>query len=193
MVNKQLTGLKDFNIVLKDKNNNQVGHLPFVQALNFEFENTKKPIYNFSQEEFQSVAKGKRLVQGVMVLKQSHINYLQEKNKISTEKTSKALEERLTKYSDSTQSYLRGILKEITTTTTETKSTAPNKSILSKALALLEFEKYRIDLAPSNAKTGKIGFYLADVNFTKVRNIQDISEGSGAVYMEFFANWKLEA
>ena len=193
MVNKQLTGLKDFNIVLKDKNNNQVGHLPFVQALNFEFENTKKPIYNFSQEEFQSVAKGKRLVQGVMVLKQSHINYLQEKNKESTEKTSKALEERLTKYSDSTQSYLRGILKEITTTTTETKSTVPNKSILSKALALLEFEKYRIDLAPSNAKTGKIGFYLADVNFTKVRNIQDISEGSGAVYMEFFANWKLEA
>ena len=81
LVNKQLTGLKDFNIVLKDKKNNQVGHLPFVQALNFEFENTKKPIYNFSQEEFQSVAKGKRLVQGVMVLKQSHINYLQETNK----------------------------------------------------------------------------------------------------------------
>ena len=193
MVNKQLTGLKDFNIVLKDKNNSQVGNLPFVQALNFEFENTKKPIYNFSQEEFQSVAKGKRLVQGVMVLKQSHINYLQEKNKISTEKTSKALEERLTKYSDSTQSYLRGILKEITTTTTKTKSTAPNKSILSKALALLEFEQYRIDLAPSNAKTGNIGFYLADVNFTKIRNMQDISEGSGTVYMEFFANWKLEA
>lgn len=193
MVNKQLTGLKDFNIVLKDKNNSKVGHLPFVQALNFEFENTKKPIYNFSQEEFQSVAKGKRLVQGVMVLKQSHINYLQETNKTSTEKTSKALEERLTKYSDSTQSYLRGILKEITTTTTETKSTAPNKSILSKALALLEFEQYRIDLAPSNAKTGNIGFYLADVNFTKIRNMQDISEGSGTVYMEFFANWKLEA
>lgn len=187
MVNKQLSGLKDFNIRLKDSSGKNKGLIPFVQAANFEFENTKRPIYNFSQEEFQSVAKGKRLVQGVLVLKQSHLNYLSEiKTKVT--KNSKGLEERLSKYSEETRAYLTGIIKEIKTN--NTTETAPTKSILEKALKLLDFNDYEIILEPSHLKVGGIGFSLKNVNFTKVKNLQELSE-SGTVYMEFFANWSV--
>lgn len=71
------------NTVLQDENGKQsstteerIKEIALTQTLSYRITENKKPVYGFNQERFQQVIKGKKLLEGAIVIKKSLLNQI---------------------------------------------------------------------------------------------------------------------
>lgn len=191
---KQLVGLSDYQVELT-LNSGEKKIIPFVQGCNMVFSNTKQPIWNFSKEEFQQVARGKKLVEGTIVFKHSQLSFLiksQEKDleDLEANKRTEAYEKRIARYSNAVKPYIEGILESLVDNQYASNSSAETETSLVMALKLLNYgESLSLSLIPANEDTKKYGIILTSVNFTELQNQEEVAKGSGNIVLKFFSNW----
>lgn len=185
-------GLKDFILNIKYSGNNNV--MLLVQTFNNRYTNTKMPIYSFSNEEFEQVAKGKKLVEGLIVIKQIDLNML--KQTFITSSSNNELENykntirELHSYNITKNIELLKKINEIEEKVNVLISKNNNeKNNKTSNIDLLNNNEFEISLEDVNKKAKTKTRIIKKINFTEVSENLDISEPSGAIVLRYFGSW----
>ena len=194
---KQLVGLSDYQLelTLSDKSKKII---PYVQGCNLVFSNTKQPIWGFSKEEFQQIARGKKLVEGTIVFKHSQLSFLskiteEEYKDLENVKKTKAFEERASRYSNAVKPYIEGMLESLVDNQFDKNTSERVETSLVMALKLLNYGKsIGLTLTPANDDTKKYGVILTNVTFTELQNQEEVAKGSGNIVLKFFSSWTFD-
>lgn len=181
-------GLKDFHLILKHSNSEKI--MLLVQTCNNRFTNSKVPIYSFNNEEFKQVAKGKKLVEGLIVIKQIDLNILKQ-NFITNNNDNKLKEYKETiKELHEYKSNDENFIKKINTIEETIKEMIKNESKNEKtSKEILNNEKFEITLQSVDNDNDNSIRTIKEINFTEVSENLDISEPSGVVVYRYFGKW----